>query len=147
MNKTYLLIGGNLGLRYRNLQKARELIAEKIGGILEASSIYETAAWGIESQPDFLNQVLEVVTELPPMELLKEIHVIEELLDRKRFRKWGARTIDIDILYYENQIIHYNLIATPFRSFNRSTFGHGTLQRHATTKCWSSWNEWSSHSN
>lgn len=105
-NTSYLLIGGNLGKRFLNLQKAKIEIGKRIGKINIESSIYETAAWGVEEQPDFLNQVLEVSTELSPKELLAEIHIIEAILERKRLRKWGTRTMDIDILFYESQIIN-----------------------------------------
>ncbi len=105
MNKVYLLIGGNLGARFLNLEKARVLIGQRLGEIQEISSIYETAAWGVEDQPDFLNQVLVVLTALEPLDLLTMIHLIEEELERKRIQKWGARTMDIDILFYENEVI------------------------------------------
>lgn len=105
MNTIFLLIGGNLGDRFLNLQKASELIAETIGGIQKKSAVYETAAWGLVEQPSFLNQALQVETELSPENLLSEIHLIEEKLERKRLQKWGTRTMDIDILFYESQVI------------------------------------------
>jgi 2-amino-4-hydroxy-6-hydroxymethyldihydropteridine diphosphokinase len=63
MNSTYLLIGGNLGNRIENLAMARSLIENELGKIIKVSSIYETAAWGITKQPDFLNQVLLIKTK------------------------------------------------------------------------------------
>ncbi len=113
MNKTYLLIGGNLGTRFLNLQTARNLIAQKIGAVENCSAIYETAAWGVEEQPDFLNQVLEVETVLSPMQLLEVIHEIEAVLERERKLKWRARTMDIDILFYGNQIIKTSNLVVP----------------------------------
>ena len=67
MNKAYLLIGGNLGNREKNLTAARFMIDQQCGNIFKASSLYETAAWGKEDQPSFLNQALEVfyTTECP----------------------------------------------------------------------------------
>ncbi len=123
MNTTHLLIGGNLGDRFLNLQKAKELIVKKIGNISEESSIYETAAWGLKEQPDFLNQALQVSTDLSPQGLLAEIHLIEETLERKRLQKWGTRTMDIDILFYEHQIINtFNLVIPhPFLHKRRFT--------------------------
>jgi len=113
MNKIYLLIGGNLEARFLNLEKARILIGQRIGEVQEISSIYETAAWGVEDQPDFLNQVIVVLTELEPLALLNVIHDIEEELERKRIQKWGARTMDIDILFYKNQIIEVPDLTIP----------------------------------
>lgn len=113
MNKIYLLIGGNLGTRFLNLQKTRNLIAQRIGEIEICSAIYETAAWGMEHQADFLNQVLEVVTVLSPMKLLEVIHEIEEELGRERKLKWAARTMDIDILFYGDQIISTSNLVIP----------------------------------
>ncbi|MEZ4883274.1 MAG: 2-amino-4-hydroxy-6-hydroxymethyldihydropteridine diphosphokinase [Chitinophagales bacterium] len=123
MNKTFLLIGGNLGERFLNLQKTRELIGEKIGRIEAVSSIYETAAWGVETQPDFLNQALCVSTELSPHELLAEIHLIEAILERKKLQKWGTRTMDIDILFFEKQIIEAPdlIIPHPYLHLRRFT--------------------------
>ena len=110
---TYLLIGGNLGDRFLNLQRASELISEMIGEIQKKSAVYETAAWGLEEQPSFLNQVLEVATELSPENLLAEIHFIEGKLERQRLQKWGARTMDIDILFYESQVIDTPNLTVP----------------------------------
>ena len=105
MNQTYLLIGGNLGNRQENLQKARELIAAGTGQILLRSSIYETEAWGIQEQPAFLNQVLLLSTPLDPHQLLSRILEIEHLMGRERTQKFGPRLIDIDILFFNNEVI------------------------------------------
>lgn len=122
MKTAYLLIGGNLGVRLLNLQKAKAAIVEKIGKISTESSIYETAAWGIEDQPDFLNQVLEVMTELSPEELLVEIHLIEGELERKRLQKWGTRTMDIDILFYESQLVDTPSLKIPHPYLHKRRF-------------------------
>ena len=71
MNKAYLLTGGNMGKREENLARAREQICRYCGEIIKASSLYETAAWGKEDQPAFLNQALEIETMLTPQHLLK----------------------------------------------------------------------------
>src|SRR4051812_45079808 len=102
MNELYLLTGGNIGDRLLNLQLARELIATESGAILQKSGIYETAAWGITNQNSFLNQVLLVATILPAQELLQTLLGIEQKLGRQRIEKMGPRTIDIDILFYNN---------------------------------------------
>jgi 2-amino-4-hydroxy-6-hydroxymethyldihydropteridine diphosphokinase len=106
MNTAYLILGGNKGDKINNLNQAVLLIEEKVGNILNKSKIYQTAAWGNTHQPDFLNQALCITTELAPKELLKETIKIEELLGRIRGeQKWIERTIDIDILFYNDEII------------------------------------------
>ena len=104
MNTAYLLIGGNLGNRKENLSKAIELISEQCGTLIKSSSLYETAAWGITEQPSFLNQALEISTSLNAKQLMRKILKIETMMGRVRKDKFGPRTIDIDILFYENEI-------------------------------------------
>ncbi|MBO9635723.1 MAG: 2-amino-4-hydroxy-6-hydroxymethyldihydropteridine diphosphokinase [Chitinophagaceae bacterium] len=105
MNKVYLLIGGNMGNRQENLQKAIALIRQRIGEVQQASSIYETAAWGKTDQPSFLNQALLLYTAMEPLPLLKEILAVELQMGRERIEKNGPRTIDIDIIFYNDAII------------------------------------------
>lgn len=104
MNTTYLLTGGNMGNREENLALAREAIKQHCGEIKSASSIYETAAWGKTDQPFFLNQVLQIETKLTPRQLLKQILKTEEKIGRKRKEKYGPRIIDIDILFFNEQV-------------------------------------------
>ncbi|WP_233509394.1 2-amino-4-hydroxy-6-hydroxymethyldihydropteridine diphosphokinase [Pedobacter chinensis] len=101
----YLLLGGNLGDRERNLQEAIHLIEDKIGEICTVSSVYETAAWGKTDQPAFLNQALTVKTRLTALEVLENALEIERLLGRIRKDKWGERLIDIDIILFGDEII------------------------------------------
>jgi 2-amino-4-hydroxy-6-hydroxymethyldihydropteridine diphosphokinase len=105
MNNVYLLIGGNMGDRLENLKTCTTHIQQEVGLITKTSSIYETAAWGVTDQPSFLNQVLVVSTHLRAEEVLKTVLAIEENMGRKRLQKMGPRTIDIDILFYNNDII------------------------------------------
>lgn len=103
MNTAYLLLGGNLGNRKQNLQKALLLIEKRAGGCTKKSMIYLTKAWGNELQPDFYNQAVCIETSLKPKELLACLLKIEEALGRQRNGdKWQARTIDIDILFYND---------------------------------------------
>ncbi|MDX1627089.1 MAG: 2-amino-4-hydroxy-6-hydroxymethyldihydropteridine diphosphokinase [Fulvivirga sp.] len=113
MDGIYLLLGTNLGDKKKNLKHAIELIKEKTGPVIAFSSIYKTAAWGIEDQPDFFNQVVTINSELDPEELLNTLHQIEKQLGRVRKEKWGARRIDIDILYYNNQVIDTKNLQVP----------------------------------
>ncbi len=106
IHKTFLLLGSNLGDRAKVLAQAQQEISLIIGTVINNSSIYETLAWGVEEQPAFLNQVLLVETKLNPQNLLKAINGIENDLGRVRYKKWGERLIDIDILYFDNEIVN-----------------------------------------
>lgn len=101
----FILLGTNLGEKAQNINKAIQLIEERIGLIISKSSLYETQAWGLTDQPSFYNQVIQVDSTLNPLKMLEEINKIEALMGRTRFIKWGERIIDIDILYYHQQII------------------------------------------
>jgi 2-amino-4-hydroxy-6-hydroxymethyldihydropteridine diphosphokinase len=101
----WLLIGGNMGDRKENLKSATVLIRQYCGNIVRTSSIYETEAWGKKEQPTFLNQALEINTALAPRTLLSEILLIEKKLGRTRTEKYGPRTIDVDILFIDGDII------------------------------------------
>jgi len=97
----FLLLGTNLGDRLSNLEEA----ITRIGSVTRRSSVYETGAWGKTEQPEFLNQVIEIKSDLDPRELLQKILDIEIAMGRVRVEKWGTRLIDIDILFYRNEII------------------------------------------
>lgn len=112
-NKIFLGLGSNLGNREENLSTAQKLIEEKVGKIRSKSSIYETAAWGITEQNAFLNQVLEVETHFSPSAVLHLVLSIEKEMGRIREIKWGERSIDIDILYYNNELISTENLAIP----------------------------------
>ena len=104
-HKALLLIGGNMGNRKENLANATTLIEECCGNLLHASSVYETEAWGKQDQPPFLNQVLEISMTLSPHQLLSQILGIERKMGRSRTEKYGPRQIDIDILFFDDEII------------------------------------------
>lgn len=106
MNRTFILTGGNLGDRLVNLRTACVHISGMCGRLLRCSSIYETAAWGMENQPGFYNQVLELHTDLAASALLSLLLDIEQQMGRIREGKNGPRNIDIDILLYGNEIIN-----------------------------------------
>jgi 2-amino-4-hydroxy-6-hydroxymethyldihydropteridine diphosphokinase len=113
MEISYILTGGNLGKRQENLEKAAAFIEDRCGKILRRSGLYETAAWGIETQPDFLNQVLELETKLSPQELLNSLLDIEKEMGRIRGEKFGPRTIDLDILLFGSHIMQTPLLEIP----------------------------------
>lgn len=100
----YLGLGTNLGDRLENLAQARRRLEPQVS-ILASSSIYETSPWGYPDQPDFLNQVLQVETELPPPDLLKFLKELETEIGRTPGPRYGPRVIDIDILFYDHLIL------------------------------------------
>ena len=113
MKGVYLLLGSNIGDSAEMLNTAVDHIRASVGKVINSSSVYQTKAWGIEDQPDFLNQVLEVDTHLKPHALLKQILQIEKDMGRIRYQKWGMRIIDIDILYYGNEILNNDDLKIP----------------------------------
>lgn len=96
----YLGLGANLGNRVKVLDEAIERLAAADGiEIIAVSSYYETAPWGWTEQPPFVNAALKIRTTLEPLDLLTVCQAIETQLGRKREKKWGPRTLDIDLLY------------------------------------------------
>lgn len=106
-------MGSNIDDRLAALNQAAErLISEGIK-ITKHSSVYETAPWGIKDQSWFLNIVLIINTELTPLELLETCQKVEKEMGRIRKVKWGPRIIDIDILYYHNQVMDTESLKIP----------------------------------
>lgn len=105
LQTVYLLLGSNLGNRKEVLDKAIEMLSQTVGIIISQSKDYETKPWGVTDQPDFLNLALTINTELKPLEILEQTQAIENQLGRVRKEKWGARLIDIDIMFYGTEII------------------------------------------
>jgi 2-amino-4-hydroxy-6-hydroxymethyldihydropteridine diphosphokinase len=122
MNKAYLLIGGNLGDRLNYLDQARAKIKLFCGEILKRSALYETAAWGNTEQENFINQVLLIHTALPAPELMKKILDIEAEMGRKRLHKNGPRIIDIDILFFNEDIISLTGLIIPHPQIQNRRF-------------------------
>lgn len=108
----FLLLGSNMGNREANLAQAKAEI-ESISKIKTVSSVYRTEAWGKTDQPEFLNQVLAIHTEVHPEKLLDQLLLIEQRMGRKRNEKWGSRTIDIDILFYKDRTIRNDRLIIP----------------------------------
>lgn len=106
MEGIWLLLGTNLGNRKKNLEKAFRLLSQGAVQLLEYSSVYESEPWGVDNQPWFWNVVIKVQTALEPAKLLTCCLEVENKMGRIRKQKWGERLVDIDILYYENQIIN-----------------------------------------
>ena len=108
-----LLWGSNLGDRPANLASAREAIRAAAGPILNTSAVYRTEAWGKTDQPEFLNQVVEVETDLDPEALLETLMDIERQMGRERSERWAPRTIDLDILYYGQDVVQTARLMLP----------------------------------
>ena len=108
-----LSLGGNLGNTQEIFEACYPLIENKVGAILQQSSLYRTAAWGLQDQADFVNQVLLVKTELIPEAILVAIQAIEKDFGRERKVTWGPRTLDLDILFVDQQIIQTANLQVP----------------------------------
>ena len=127
MADVYLLLGSNMGNSIQFLANARKHIENELGVILVSSSIYQTAAWGKTDQPDFMNQVVKVTSHLAPEEVLQTILAIENKLGRERAEKWAARTIDIDILFYDLMIINHDNLVIPHPFLQERAFALAPL--------------------
>lgn len=112
MHTIYLGLGTNLGDRTANLQAAIAGLAEKLV-ITAVSPLYQTPPWGVTDQPDFLNLCLAAKTDLPPRDLLTFVKNLEVELGRQPARRWGPRLIDIDILFYANQLVETENMIIP----------------------------------
>lgn len=113
MNLIILSLGSNVGNRIDNMNKAIEILSNKGIRIKQISSFYETEPWGVKEQAKFLNAVIKAETSLSPQELLLCIKSIESELGRKETFRWGPRMIDIDILFYDNQVINNDELTIP----------------------------------
>ena len=122
MNKVYLLTGGNIGNRLDNLRVARLLLEQYCGKIIQQSSVYQTVAWGFKDQPDFYNQVLCITTGLQPEIIMNTLLMIEEKMGRKRDIKMGPRTIDLDILFFNDEIINRPNLIIPHERLHERRF-------------------------
>jgi 2-amino-4-hydroxy-6-hydroxymethyldihydropteridine diphosphokinase len=112
-NRIFLLLGSNQGDRAENLKFAATKIEVDAGTIVNRSSVYKTAAWGVKDQPDFFNQVLRIRSGYSPHRLLRILLDIEHDMGRVRNDKWGPRIIDIDILFYGDQIVDSSSLKIP----------------------------------
>lgn len=122
MVNVYLLLGSNENDRFENLKKAALLIEERCAKITGQSALYETEAWGLKEQNPFLNQALTITTFHKPLELLAELKRIEKEIGRVETIKWGPRVIDIDILFYGNEIINQQHLTVPHPYLHKRRF-------------------------
>lgn len=108
MARAYVGLGANLGDRQRMLESALDRLRDEAGiQVVGVSTLRETAPWGYEQQPPFLNAAAAVETDLPPRELLERLLGIERALGRTRgSQRFGPRTIDLDLLVYGDEVVH-----------------------------------------
>ncbi len=111
-HKIYIALGTNLGDREFHLREAVQALAPKVH-VLAQSLIYETVPWGFREQPDFLNQVIAAKTDLSAYELLAYLKEIETRLGRKPTFRNGPRTVDLDILFYDDLVLHEDQLIIP----------------------------------
>ena len=123
MARVYLGLGSNVGDRYKFITRAIEEI-EKIQGVIliGKSSVYETEPWGNKEQNRFLNSVVEVETNLEPLSLFRELKLVEKKLGRVKNTKWAEREIDIDILFYDDDIIRNDTLEIPHHEIEKRRF-------------------------
>ncbi len=113
MNQAYLLLGGNVGRREQQLAMAVNLVQERCGAVIDRSSFYETAAWGNTGQAPFLNLAITLNTKLSAAELIGEILHIETLMGRVRKERYEPRVIDIDIIFFNHEVISKPQLTVP----------------------------------
>ena len=113
MHDLILHLGSNIGQRNRNLLTARKLLRQHLGKEMEVSSVYETSAWGLENQRDFLNQAIRMRTSFTASDALSIAQDIETELGRERTQKWGQRIIDIDLIFYDQLVVHLPELKIP----------------------------------
>lgn len=118
---TYLSIGTNKGNLLQNLQSSLYLLDEHVGQILKVSSVYKTKAWGFTGN-DFLNICVKISTKLPAKKLLKATQEIEISLGRTKTKSYSNRIIDIDILFFENEIISLPNLTVPHKHLAERNF-------------------------
>ncbi|MFV5631664.1 2-amino-4-hydroxy-6-hydroxymethyldihydropteridine diphosphokinase [Acinetobacter oleivorans] len=108
---TYIGLGSNLG-------DSRQILSEAIAklktlGMVKVSRLYQSPPMGPQDQPNYLNAVAELNTDLAPLDLLDQLQRFEQEAGRVRLRRWGERTLDLDLLIYGNEKIHNERLTVP----------------------------------
>ena len=112
LNRVYLSLGSNAGDRAVMLQQAMNEL-NRSGEVLQVSTVYETAAWGNTDQPNFLNLVLLMQTKQSAIHFMNELIAIETGMGRVRDKKWEPRIIDLDILFFNDEVINEKELMVP----------------------------------
>ncbi|KEI80227.1 2-amino-4-hydroxy-6-hydroxymethyldihydropteridine diphosphokinase [Clostridium botulinum] len=122
MHTAYVAFGSNMGEKENYIKRALENMEERGMKIIKVSSIYETEPYGVLDQDSFLNGVVKIETNLTPEDLIGELLNIEKQLDRVRERRWGPRTIDLDIIFYDDLIINEKDLVIPHKDMENREF-------------------------
>lgn len=101
----YIALGSNIGDCRGNLDLALQLLQERGVQVLQVADYIVTAPYGVTDQPEFVNSACKVATDLEPLELLHLLLSLELEMGRVRKRRWGERNIDLDLIFYENEIL------------------------------------------
>lgn len=121
----YLCLGSNSGDRLKLIEQAVSLmnLAENMK-IIRTSALYETEPWGVKNQNWFLNMAVELKTNIPPQDLLVKLQNIEKTLGRNRVKetRWGERPIDIDIIFYGEEILDTDFLTIPHKLMHKRAF-------------------------
>ena len=123
MSIVYIALGSNLNMPIQQLKLAIQAMADVPDTeIKKVSSFYQSQPLGPQDQPDYVNAVACLETELSPLALLDALQNIENEQGRIRLRRWGERTLDLDILLYDNQIIHNERLTVPHYDMQNREF-------------------------
>jgi len=122
LNRIFLLLGSNMGNRLSLIEQAERQLESEVGNIVTVSHVYETAPWGNENQNPFLNKVVEIKTEVKVRKLLYLLQQTEKKLGRARKEKWEPRPIDIDILFFNREIINEEDLIIPHNQMHLRRF-------------------------
>lgn len=138
MHRAILALGSNLGDRSRHLKFA----IEKLGNVVEKSQVFETKPIGGPSgQGPFFNMVIEIETELDPYALYRKCQEIEQLAGRERKVHWGPRTLDIDLLFYDDTLIQSQDLMIPHPRIHQRAFVMAPLAEIAPERLLPNWNQ------
>ncbi|MDA3892934.1 MAG: 2-amino-4-hydroxy-6-hydroxymethyldihydropteridine diphosphokinase [Salinivirgaceae bacterium] len=123
VNTVYIELGGNEGNRFERIHNAKKTIANSGCEIILESSLYETPPWGFKADKNFYNQIIKVVTTLSAFELIRKLHIIESEFGRKRIAdKYCSRTMDLDILFFNNDIVKTAELVIPHERLHLRNF-------------------------
>lgn len=118
----FLGLGSNIGNKVDNLRNSIVQMEKGLIRVVRCSALYQTPAWGMEDQDDFVNAVCEVSFDGEPSELLQRLQAIEEEMGRQRMQKWGPRLIDLDILEYHRFIVQEASLTLPHPYYPQRPF-------------------------
>lgn len=122
MNEVYLQLGSNIGNSKKQLSIAYDYLSERLGPLTRKSSLYQTAAWGNTDQPDFINQIVVLQTHSDAEDCIEKILDIELKMGRIRTQKNAPRIIDIDILFFNKEIINLKNLIVPHPALQNRLF-------------------------